>query len=71
MLDVLALSNSSMVERREADVWTGDGCSKRPDPLFSRVSEDLRAKRVELPERWRSRIIRNSYNRRLRLLKEV
>ena len=37
MLDVLALSNSSMVERREADVWTGDGCSKRPDPFIFRV----------------------------------
>jgi len=48
VLDVLALSNSSMVERREADVWTGDACSKRADPFISRVSEDLRAKRVEL-----------------------
>lgn len=37
MLDVLALSNSSMVERREADVWTGDACSKRADPFIFHI----------------------------------
>ena len=40
MADVLALSNSSMVERREADVRTGDACSKRADPfIFSQQGE--------------------------------
>ena len=35
MLDVLALSNSSMVERRLGLIrLNGDACSKRADPFF-------------------------------------
>lgn len=40
MLDVLALSNSSMVERRLGLIrLNGDACSKRADPfIFSLVN---------------------------------
>ena len=40
MLDVLALSNSSMVERRLGLIrLNGDACSKRADPFISFLSD--------------------------------
>ncbi len=62
MLDVLVLSNSSMVERRLGLIrLNGDACSKRADPFIFSFCQWIRSSRCGVAERSGGRGANKSY----------